>query len=49
MAGILINAVENRMVIGEYYEDDAEAEDMHELPFESFDRMLAEAIANCTR
>lgn len=24
MAGILINAVENRMVIGEYYEDDME-------------------------
>lgn len=42
MAGILINAVENRMVIGDYYEDD-ECEDDYdqpELPFEAFDRRL---------
>lgn len=35
--------LENRMVHGEYYEDEAPAEELDELPFEAFDRKLLAA------
>lgn len=44
MAGMLINAVENRMVQGEYYEDDDNTEALDEMPFERFDRLMMAAL-----
>lgn len=41
--------VDNRMVIGEYYDDEPEPDELPELPFEAFDRMLMEALANAMR
>lgn len=41
----MIDSVENRMVIGEYYKDDGMEDESVELWYEAFDRILLSALA----